>query len=442
MATVTLPNLLANGTTANGPEVRANDDALLAGVNNVESEQIANNTIVNDDLNVSVSPVTRYPETSGKNFVVDGTTWITSTVSGTLSYTIPAYVSYIQGVRRSNTGFVRVYTASVDTYVDQDSAGAYTFSEVTIGASQPSQVAGTLRLLKITSGVSTIDSVTTLTRATSADTALAFEYRFIEANPSRSVATPETLGNQLITLIFRGRDSTGSTELDTGTSGVVIDTATKQAVNGMDQNIALTAATPIDVYCIGAADGSVPVGGLLSYASSPFGTSTPILPTGYDVFRWVGTLMTAPASPDGVYVMPSIQNNLETILVGDFVRNVFSSANNGSWVSVALGAFVNLDHVGAIRLSSYLNSGGQYTGFANLSVTGSVQPNAQAGASRLAHTVSTDDINNNSTYVPVFSNGTANLIHHGVIDGTGTGGQGGNKPANGLSITGWKYKHE
>ncbi len=450
MALVTLPFTLTNGISAEGPEVQANDNALRDGVNNVESDQIVDGTIVNADLDISISPVTRFSEGGGQNFVVDVENWITTTTSADLNYTVPSFTSYVEGVRLTNAGFVRLYTASRDTYIDQDNLGALTFSEVNNGAAEPSQAAGTLRLLKVVSDASTITDVVVLATGTAIPSIVFFEYRSVEANPDRNIGSAEVLGNQEITLIFRGKDSTGFTLLDTGTAGVTIDTSIKQLVNGMDENIVLTAATPIDVYCIGAADGSQPVGGLLSYQSSPFGTGTPLLPIGYDIFRWVGSLMTTPGTP---ILIPSTQSN-DVTLFYENIKDVFEATNNGLWNDYNLAAFVPTDHVGHVRLTSNIVGAGPSgadtpnNGYANGGVTGSTRPNAQAGAVMIGICRQANSANDNATatsahtFVPVRNSGFINIYHEQVIDGTSSGQQGGDSTPNGLSMNGWKYKHD
>jgi len=151
MGLVVLPNTLTNGTTADADEVQANDDALRDGVNNIESVNIVDGTIVDVDLNDSISPVTRFSESGAQDFVVDATNWITTTSSIDLMYSVPAFVAYVGGVRISNPGFLNTYTALRDTYVDLDNAGLITFAEVLNGNTAPAQVARTVDYLSLKS---------------------------------------------------------------------------------------------------------------------------------------------------------------------------------------------------------------------------------------------------------------------------------------------------
>jgi len=443
MALVTLPNIITNGTTADADEVQQNDNALRDGVNNVESANIVDGTIVAADFNDSVNPVIRFPETGGRNFVVDGATWITITTSGDLNYTVPAFTSYVNGVRLTNAGFTQAYTPSRDTYIDQDDLGALTFQEVLNSGTPPAQTPGTLRLLKIVSDVSTITDVVTLAKGSALDTQFLGERRKVDANIVYNTGSAEVPGNQEATLIFRGRDSTGNFLLDTGTAGVTLDTSIKQLVNGMDQNIVLTAATPIHVYCIGAEDDSVAVGGLLSYETGAYGTGTPILPVGYDIFKWVGTLMTSPAP---TLLLPSSQSE-DTTIFHESIKNAFASGNNGNWNLYTFDPlFAVKDNVGAILIKGIVR-GSEQLGYANQAVVGSTAPEGQVGAVTLATSRDTGGGHSHTTiasdgdWVPLDELGKANIYHEGVIAGTGTGQQEGRTMPFGAGIFGWKYKH-
>lgn len=439
MAIVNLPFTFVNGTTAEGPDVTANDAALRDGVNNVEAAQIVNGTIVASKLDDSVNPVVRYPETGGQQFVVDGDTWITTTTSPDLDYTVPSFVSYVQGVRVTNAGFLRTYSASRDTYIDQDNAGALTFTEVLNGANAPAQAAGTLRLLKIETDATEVTDVVVLSRVTALETNLFFEFKSIECNLSNNTGSPETPGNQEATVIFRGRDSTGEFLLDTGTSGVTFDSAIKLLVNGMDQNIPLMANHWIDIYVIGDSSGQLATGSCGSYNSSPFGTGTPNLPVGYDVYRWVGSLMTTP-SP--IQFIPSVQAANETVFTL-FVKSVFPAANNNTWVLIDFDAInaANADHVGHVYVRGKVSNFGT-VGYGHLAIVGATTPASQDGAQVIAQTAAAAVSDQAVQWVPISGAGVGNFWSNSQIDGTSGGGQEGERTPVGLSLIGWRYKHD
>lgn len=438
MATVTLPNTLTNGETADADEVQANDAALLAGVNNVEAEQIVDNTIVNSNLDVSVSPVTRFPETGGQNFVVDADSWITTTVSGDLNYTVPSFVPYVSGTRIVNSGFTRAYTASVDTYLDIDSTGSITFSEVSNGATAPSQTSGTLRLLKVVTDSSEVTDVETLATDIAFTPSFDFEYRYAEINIAKNEDDPDVLGNQQITVIFRGKDTTGLHDLDTGTSGVVIDTANKQLANGMDTNITPTANTVFSIWIIGASDGSEADAAILSQESAPFGIGQPIFPAGYDIARWHSLVYFDSSS----HLAAGVTTAKETIF-HEHMKAIFPASMNGTWTVIDFESLMTgiSDHVGAVRIQSITTNAG-VTGYANESVTGTTDPISQTGSIRLARAIASGSEDSSVVWVPINISGTANFFSNVQVDGTSAGGQSGATSATGLGLIGFKYKHE
>lgn len=436
MAIVVLPNTLTNGTTADADEVQGNDNALRDGVNNVEAAQIVDGTIVASKLDDSVSPVTRYPETGGQNFVVDAENWITTTTSIDLNYTVPSFEPYVSGIRLVNAGFARLYTALRDTYIDIDSTGALTFSEVSNGATAPSQTAGTLRLLKVVTDATMVTDVVTLATGVAFPPVVAQEFKRIECNLAFNTGSSEVLGNQEATIIFQGKDNTGKFNLDTGTSGVVFDTSIKVLPGGLDQNIVLTAATPLNLWVIGAADGSQPIAALGSYQAAPFGIGNPIYPSGYDIGRWIGCIM-----PNaGTVLLPSIQTDDVTIF-HENIKNVFLASQDATWHIHSFSPnFALADHVGEVLLKCNVFQD-DAVGFANTSVTGSLRPYDQDGAAivcwarNIFSSVS-------EAWVPLTETGTANIYHDNVTDGTGTGQQGGRKQPTGAAVYGWRYKHD
>jgi hypothetical protein len=91
------------------------------------------------------------------DYVVNGLLPATST---TLSSDVSAGQAYVMGKRIDNAVTSNTYTASVDTYVDVDYNGAYTFSEVVLGAAAPAIAANSIRLAKVVTDATAITAVT------------------------------------------------------------------------------------------------------------------------------------------------------------------------------------------------------------------------------------------------------------------------------------------
>lgn len=440
MGLVTLPNTLTNGTIADADEVQANDNALRDGVNNVEAEQIVDNTITNIKLDESINIQVRSVEIGVRNFVVDGLDWITTTTSIDLNYTTPAFVCYVEGIRVSNPGFNHAYTALRDTYLDIDGAGNITFSEVTNGGTAPAQAPGTLRLKKVITDVSTVTDVVVLAAVTAFSSEAVSQYKYVECNPDRNTDTPSTPGNQKIFMRFKGFDSTGIFEIDTGEAGVTIDIGNKQVANGFDVLGNPTVTSFLHVYAIRAQDGSQPVAGLASESSTFADVSSfaGAFPPGYDVAIWVGTVWVE----DEGHLLPSIQNDNETVFYGGWIRNIWAAADNSKWKHKDLTAFVPLDHANQFELTSRVEAGNQ-TGIGHQGITPDDATNVDgtAGASFFANGDGEGDT------VKAWQTCDRVGIHvnrpQNVSDGTAIGQQGctAGGPPKGFTITGWRYFH-
>lgn len=91
------------------------------------------------------------------NFVASG--GIVALSSG-LTGTFSDIVYYVNGLRYTKTGVAnKVYTATKDTYVDIDTAGTVSYTEVTVNASAPALAANSIRIAKVVTNGSTITSV-------------------------------------------------------------------------------------------------------------------------------------------------------------------------------------------------------------------------------------------------------------------------------------------
>ncbi len=97
------------------------------------------------------------------DFYSDGVLYgLTSAASVNLTGTIEHGVIYINGRRVDISESSRVYTASVDTYIDVNSKGELIYQEVSSGAGAPGIEDGNLRLMKLVSDVDNITSYTDL----------------------------------------------------------------------------------------------------------------------------------------------------------------------------------------------------------------------------------------------------------------------------------------
>jgi hypothetical protein len=89
--------------------------------------------------------------------------WVVSgllpATSATLTSDIAAGQAYVTGRRIDKAAASHTYTASVDTYVDLDSTGAYLFAEVANGAAAPAQPTSSVRLAKVVTDVDNITAV-------------------------------------------------------------------------------------------------------------------------------------------------------------------------------------------------------------------------------------------------------------------------------------------
>lgn len=440
MGLAVLPNNHLNGQTADGPEVQANHVELRDSVNNIENEQIVDLTIKQAKIEESGQTQVLFADAGGQNFVVDALNWISVTTSGDLNYTVPEFIAYVGAVRIKKTGGlpVRLYTASRDTYVDMDNAGVMRYSEVSNGALAPAQVAGEIRLLKVVTDGSTVTDVVTLVTDVAFVQKHLFEQKIVEINPLNDAGSAETPGNQKIKVIFRGLDKTGQYLLDTGPAGIEIDLANKEVANGLDQNVVVTAFGILNIWIIGAADGSQPVAGLASYEDTPYGEGDPLYPTDYDIGRWVSL-----AIVDGTArLIPAQTIKNETIFM-EHAKNVFTASNNNNWNLYDFDpSFAIKEHVGAVRISFFLKTGNNF-GYGDHSITGSTTPASQDGAVLVGQTKNEPDENEDAgvAWLPLVD-GKANIYHEGVVDGAGSNGQQSNAPAKGVCLTGWKYHHD
>lgn len=97
------------------------------------------------------------------DFVASGCVWSGDSYASTLAASMTAGVVYIGGARVTVLAVTaRTFTASKDTYIDVDSAGTLTYTEVTNNAASPALTASNIRLGIVVSGGSSIAAATSI----------------------------------------------------------------------------------------------------------------------------------------------------------------------------------------------------------------------------------------------------------------------------------------
>lgn len=121
-------------------------------------QNIKAGSIASSDLNTSINPVVRFDE-AFNDWTYSGMLPVTS---GTLSTTISAGVSYVNGVRIQTNSTSHSYTASKDTYTYINAGGFFDYVEVANGASAPATPANDLLLAKVVTSGTAVTTVTDL----------------------------------------------------------------------------------------------------------------------------------------------------------------------------------------------------------------------------------------------------------------------------------------
>ena len=197
----------------------------------IESVNILNGTIASEDESTAISIVTRFNE-SFNDFTFSG---MLPPTSGTLSSTISAGISYVNGVRIELAAQAHTYTASKDTYVYINAGGFYDFVEVANGAAAPATPANDLLLAKVvTSGTaitSVTDSRTLSIQITANSSNLSFNYRneaFVQRDSTTAIHLEPgqiAIGSTLYT------NNADTSSLSTATAANWIEGAVPSLVN-------------------------------------------------------------------------------------------------------------------------------------------------------------------------------------------------------------------
>lgn len=141
--------------------------SLTGGINNISTANIVDDTLTEADMADEINPRVRTYEGAACEFVYTGLLPVTS---GTLSTTIGSGTAYPRGYRINKaSSTAHSFTASKWTYVDIDQNGDFQYSEVAIGGSTPSVASNSIRLAKVSSDTSTVNTVTDLRRTSCAN---------------------------------------------------------------------------------------------------------------------------------------------------------------------------------------------------------------------------------------------------------------------------------
>lgn len=119
------------------------------------SQNIKAGSITSAELATAVSPVT-FRNEAFNDWTFSG---MLAPTSASLSSTISAGVSYVNGVRIQSSDTAHTFTASKDTYVYINAGGFFEYSEVTLGATAPATPVNDLLLFKATTSGTAVTSV-------------------------------------------------------------------------------------------------------------------------------------------------------------------------------------------------------------------------------------------------------------------------------------------
>ena len=149
-------------------------ETVVDAINSADGGLVQTASITSAKLDANANPENRWNE-GFNDFVYTGLTIPTSV---SLASTTTSGTAYINGVRVVKDGTAKTYTASKQTYVDLASNGTYTYSEETIGATEPSVTANSIRLARVSSDATKVlsvrdDRTTTITLATGSAVSIA-----------------------------------------------------------------------------------------------------------------------------------------------------------------------------------------------------------------------------------------------------------------------------
>lgn len=153
------------------------------------------------DANTRLGNLDNFANESTVDYVASGCVWSGDAYASTRFASMTAGVVYINGARVSVSAVTsRQFTASRDTYVDVDSNGTITYSEVTNNNTSPALAANNIRIAIICTGATTIANKYSINQGvianTTSDVYLPRGITNFNISPSASTIT-DSLGNRI-----------------------------------------------------------------------------------------------------------------------------------------------------------------------------------------------------------------------------------------------------
>lgn len=134
--------------------------SLVGGINNIESANITDGTLASGDFSTAVSPITRTYEGAACEFVYSG---LLPSTDSDLTSDISAGTAYPRGYRcNKSSATAKTYGATAWTYVDLDQNCDFQYSQVVIDAASPAVASNSIRLARVSTDSTTINTVTDL----------------------------------------------------------------------------------------------------------------------------------------------------------------------------------------------------------------------------------------------------------------------------------------
>jgi len=193
------PTQVTDGTTADASDVNnpintiANefngniDNANIKTAAAIDGTKIASSSITNTQMSTEVKPVTRFTD-DFFDHVASGCVWSGDSYGSTRAASMTSGVVYVNGIRATVSAVTaRTFTASKDTYIDVDSTGAITYTEVANNAASPALSAGNVRIGIIVTAAGSIAAVGSVNQGQ--------ENKVLPIASSIAYAVTDSLGN-------------------------------------------------------------------------------------------------------------------------------------------------------------------------------------------------------------------------------------------------------
>lgn len=260
----------------------------------IQSDNIENDTLLEADFADEINPRVRTAEGASCEFVYTGLLPVTG---ASLTTSISAGTAYPKGYRIvKSSATPHTYTASRWTWVDLDQNGDFQYSEVSIGGVTPSVAANSVRLAKVSSDATTVNTVTDL-RTTSCTSGPLDIIADATGEANLADIFEEGNGGWLNGLNLKSKDSTSvyvqpgasyiNGEYRALTSALTVPVnslgSSTQGTSGLDSG-SVAGSTIYYLYGTADLDGVTPLTGIFSTSSTS--------PTGATNFRRLGEFKT------------------------------------------------------------------------------------------------------------------------------------------------------